>query len=457
MKIRSMRRLLVPSLLIALTAGGLIAYSAQTHIDESLYRMATVERGALVSTVTSSGTVKAVVTVEVGSQLSGQVAELFVDFNDEVRRDQPLARIDPRTFEARVREAAADLEMAQANVQIQEAAVEKATADVANALATGSVIEAEILGARANYDQAERTLKRKLPMLKKGIVPESEVDEVQARRDSTLALLRGAEAEQKVQGSAVMSAESARRMAKAELQNASAVVKQKQAILDQAEVELERTVIRAPIDGTVIARNIDRGQTVAASLEAPTLFTIAQNLRQMRVEASVDEADIGRVKMEQRATFTVDAYRGRTFDGEVTQIRKAPHVIQNVVTYTVIVSADNEDLALLPGMTATVQIVVAEKDDLLKVPNAALRFRPSSIAADGLPPPAAGVPLAGKPSMVWVLDEDGAPVSVTIGTGASDDGASEVVSGPLTEGQRIIIGVRPPQRKPRIPGLRWGF
>ncbi len=453
-----MKRFLIASLVLALAGAGLLAFVAGTDGDPPTYRTAPIQRGALVSAVTSSGTVAAVVTVEVGSQLSGQVAELLADFNDEVRRGQPLARLDPQSFEARVRQAAAELEVARAELLSRQAAVEQAAADFANARGTRVVAKAQTASVRATYDEAELDLRRKQPLAKSGAVPESALERALAKRDSALADLRAAEAQQRVQRAAIGSAKAALRIAEAKVEIARATIKQRKAALDHAEVELARSVIRAPLDGVVIGRNVDLGQTVAASLQAPTLFTIAQDLRLMQVEANVDEADIGRVKPGQRVTFTVDAYRGRTFGGEVAQIRKAPQVVQNVVTYTVVISTDNGDLALLPGMTATVRIVVAEKADVLKVPNAALRFRPSGTRSRTVPlTRKEGGRVEGKPGVVWVPVEDGRPMAVAIRTGTSDGSATEVVSGPLSEGREVIIGTTPPRKRTRTLGLRGGF
>ncbi|UCF56103.1 MAG: efflux RND transporter periplasmic adaptor subunit, partial [Deltaproteobacteria bacterium] len=200
--------------------------------------------------------------------------------------------------------------------------------------------------------------------------------------DQAVAQLNAAYAEEQAQGSLVRSREAAVKMAKAQVEHALAQVQQREAALHQSRVDLEHTVIRSPVDGVVIERSVDVGQTVAASLQAPTLFTIAQDLRKMQVDTNVDEADIGRIRVDQRVTFTVDSFPGHEFKGSVKQIRKAPETVQNVVTYTVVVSADNPDLRLLPGMTANVQIVVNERAETLKVPNAALRFRPSGAATD---------------------------------------------------------------------------
>jgi HlyD family secretion protein len=226
--------------------------------------------------------------------------------------------------------------------------------------------------------------------------------------------------------------------------------------LDEAQVELARTTIRAPIDGVVIGRDVDLGQTVAASLEAPTLFTIAQDLRRMEVHASIDEADIGRVRRDQHVTFTVDAYPQRSFEGSVVQIRKAPQVIQNVVVYTVVISAENPDLLLLPGMTATVTVQVSQVADTLRVPNAALRFEPPEGARVGEPRVQPGELSDGLPGFVWVLD-GGMPVQVPIRVGAAERTASQVIAGTLSEADQVIVGYSIPDRGSNRFGLRLGF
>ncbi|HXG02459.1 MAG TPA: efflux RND transporter periplasmic adaptor subunit, partial [Candidatus Binatia bacterium] len=240
-----------------------------------------------------------------------------------------------------------------------------------------------------------------------------------------------------------------------------AQVKQKEAALRQAEVDLEHTTIRAPVDGVVVSRQVDVGQTVAASLQAPTLFTIAQDLTRMQVDTSVDEADIGRVRLDGPAVFTVDAFPGETFRGRVVQIRKAAQVVQNVVTYTVVVAVDNPQQRLLPGMTANVKLVVADKAEVLKVPNAALRFRPAGAdpaepnrvpGSRGRPGPERRGPRDGASAdrrstpeeqtagRVWVLGPDGRPRAVPVTLGITDGSATEVVAGELREGQEVIVG-----------------
>jgi HlyD family secretion protein len=235
------------------------------------------------------------------------------------------------------------------------------------------------------------------------------------------------------------------------LKNAQAQVVQTQAALRQAQVDLDRTFIRAPVDGTVVGRSVDVGQTVAASLQAPTLFTIAQDLRQMQVDTNVDEADVGRVKLGQTAIFTVDSFPGRTFSGEVVQIRKAPLVVQNVVTYDVVVTAANPEQRLLPGMTANVRIIIQQKDNVLQVPNAALRFRPPGTEPPerertGRPiSPGRGGTAGGR---VWVVGTNGAPTAVPVQLGIGDGTFTEVLKGDLAEGQPVIVGLVTPGERP---------
>jgi HlyD family secretion protein len=356
-----------------------------------------------------------VVTVQVGSQLSGRIDELYVDFNDTVQQGQKLIRLDQKSFKAKVAEASATLTMAKTRVHVQQAVVGRAKAELRTA-ATG--------------------LKRKSDLRKKGTTSIQVLDEAQGRHDSAAAAMRKAEAE---------------------LAHARAEVPQKQAILDITEVELERTVILAPIDGVVIKRDVDKGQTVAASLEAPTLFTIAQDLRQMEVHARIDEADIGRITIGQRAVFSVDAFPSRKFTGEVTQIRKAPEVVNNVVTYTVLIRTGNPDLLLLPGMTATIRIVTAETDLVLKVPSAALHFQPTNtrvLIRDAEAKVAGGEGLA---ATVWMLDGADRPTPVDIRVGLKDIGGAEFLSGGLSEGDAVVVGESASTSGRGFFGLRLGF
>jgi len=315
------------ALAAALVAGaGLAAWLYfEAGSDGPQFRTVQVERGPITATVSATGTLNPVTSVQVGTQVSGQIKELYVDFNSPVRRGQLIARIDPETFEYRVRQAQADAEAARS--------------------ALGRV--------QVSLINAQRELARARELVERNFVSPAELDARQAAFD----------------------------LAQADLRNGQAVVAQREASLASARVDLSRTEIRAPVDGIVIKRSVDVGQTVAASLQAPELFVIARDLRDMQVEASIDEADIGRVRVGQRASFSVDAFAGRSFNGEVKQVRKSPQTVQNVVTYTALISADNEGGQLMPGMTANVRIVTDMRESVLKVANAALRFRPPGEAA----------------------------------------------------------------------------
>lgn len=327
--------------LIVLAAAGYAAWRYfGTAGDAPKFKLAKAESGPLTAVVSSTGTLNPVVSVSVGSQVSGQIKELFVDFNSPVRAGQLIARIDPETFQLRVRQAEADLESTRASVAVQKAEVARVTATLMD---------------------AQRDFERKKMLVEKNFISAADRDKAQAVYEVAKAALD---------------------VALAQANNSSAVVKQRESQLSQARVDLERTGIRSPVDGVVVKRSVDTGQTVAASLQAPELFIIAKNLSDMQVETSIDEADVGRIAVGQKATFTVDAFPGRSFSGRVTQIRKAATVVSNVVTYTVIVAAANPDLTLLPGMTANVRITTADKDKALKLPNAALRFRPAGAAED---------------------------------------------------------------------------
>ena len=306
-----------------------------------VYETAEVTRGPIRRVVSTSGPVRALVTVQVGSQLSGQIRSVLVDYNTEVKEGDVLAVLDAKTFEARVAQAKADLAAAKAQLANQEAAV---------------------LKAEAVLRQAERAIERQQKLAERGISAQASLDT--AIRDAEVARADLA-------------------IAQAQVENAKAVIAQREAQLEQAQIDLDRTVIRSPINGTVISRTVDVGQTVAASLQAPELFQIAQDLRRIRIEAQVNEADVGVISEGNPATFTVDAYPERTFRGRVTQVRLAATELENVVTYTVIVEASNEDRKLFPGMTANLQIVTAERDNVLRLPNSALRFRPRGEAAGG--------------------------------------------------------------------------
>jgi HlyD family secretion protein len=412
-----------------------VGYFYPLQRDPVRYLTQPIERGTIITEVSAAGTVNALVRTEVSSQLSGQITELLVDFNDVVKQGQVLARLDPRSYQARVREASADLEMAKAEVATRQAMLEQAGAELANAKAMRAVIEAEARSSLAKATEARLELERRQALTSKTLIAEREIAEAKAEYDSRSAMLQAARARIQVQEAAILAAQASARIAETELQHARAEVRQSQAALDKAEVDLKRTEILSPMDGLVIRRDVDVGQTVAASLQAPTLFTIAKDLGEMTLECQVDEADIGRVRVGQATVFTVDAYPGRRFSGKVIQIRKAPMAFQNVVTYSVIVSVENPDLALFPGMTAVARIRVLAQPDILRVPNAALRYLPPDAQVPVMQASASG---AGLPATVWVLDPAGVPQPVAIRSGATDNRFTALLHGPLQEGDEVI-------------------
>ena len=349
------KRRTVLILVVVLAAGAAASLYALAPSGEQIdYRLSAVEVGDIESVVLSAGTLAALNTVVVGSQLSGQLAELHADFNDTVEAGEVIARIDPRTFQARVLQHQADVAVAKGNIESRKA---------------------ELQRAEATLGQAERELARRQTLQQRGHVSATELD-----RDITL----------------VETSQAQVAVAKAAIGNARATLEQRQAASEQSKLDLERTYIRSPVSGTVINRQVELGQTVAASFSAPELFEIGQDLHRMKVEASVDEADIGRIREGMPCRFTVDAYPERRFFGRIQQIRKAPNIVQNVVTYKVIITADNNDLALLPGMTASVQIVLGSKSEVVKVSERgvafrATRHRPRDTATRTVQPAAAAV------------------------------------------------------------------
>jgi HlyD family secretion protein len=378
--------LLAGLLLLALTY-----WWARSGDEKASYLTARVERGLISQLVTATGTLNPVTTVQVGTYVSGPIKEIYVDFNSLVKEGQVVAKIDPRPFIMKVRQAEASL----ANIR---AKVKKDKADL-------------------TYKQI--TLERVQELLRRNLVSRDAVDTAQSDYEQ----------------------------AQAQLELDRAQVKQTQAALEEARVNLGYTDIVSPVDGVVISRNVDVGQTVAASFQTPVLFLIARDLTKMQVNANVSEADIGLVAEGNTASFTVDAYPERIFWGTIRQVRNSPLIVQNVVTYDVVMGVDNPDLALKPGMTATVLVRVAHREDTLKIPLAALRFRPDKEeGADG--------------KRVWVLtpQEDLHPVPVV--TGISDDTSAELVSNKLKEGDEVVIGFRSPSATSPgtvLPGfgIRW--
>src|SRR6202008_5138343 len=299
-----------------------------------------------------------------------------------------------------------------AAAQLSKAALERAKVAVDNARTARKQAEAQSAAIRARQDELEREFQRKFELRRTGSGTERDLGEARAQRDAGAADLRASLKQIEMKAQAIAIADAERDMAEANLEDAQAVVEQRQAALDQARVDLDRTVLRAPIDGIIIKRDINPGQTVAVSLEAKTLFKIANDLREMEVHGKIDEADVGQLKVGQSVQFTVDAYPDRTFGGRVLQIRKAPEVVQNVVTYTAIVSAPNPDLLLLPGMTAQLRIVVSDAGDTLKIPSQALRLRPNGAGAASGRPGLHEAASSKASATVWLVGEDGRPSPV---------------------------------------------
>src|SRR5439155_1028511 len=353
----------------ALIAAGLVivaaivAFSARKQrTTASQYFTAQVESGPLRKVVNATGVVQTVVTVQVGSQISGQVEELYADFNSAVKRGQLLAKLDPRNFQAQV-------ENARANVAAVQAHVRSAEAEVKTQAANSQSAKANLEAARVARDNTAILFERASELSKSGVVSKSDYDNAKANADSARAKFEQAEA-------AVAQAEAQGNASAAQLEQVKAQLQQAQADLSRAQLNLDYCNIYSPVDGVVISRNIDVGQTIAASLQSPTLFSIANDLSRMQVNASVDEADIGNISDQADVKFTVDAYPNDIFRGKISEIRLSPQTVQNVVTYSVILSIENSELRLKPGMTANITITVDQRDNAVKVPNAALRYTP---------------------------------------------------------------------------------
>ncbi len=409
------------------------------HADVE-YRTVAVDRGNVAYTISATGSPNAVVTVQVGTQVSGNILALYADFNTKVKKGQLVARIDPQLFQAKVDQSKANLDVAKAAVMNARAGVQKAQADLSNSNAGVANAKAAVLKAKVGVQDAQIKLNRQLELYKEGVSALQDRDTAQTVYDSAKADQEAAEAQQQAAVQKVASSVADVEVARTQLSSAEAQVKQSEASLAQAQLDLSHTYIVAPVDGTVVSRNVDVGQTVAASLQAPTIFQIAQDLTKMQVDTNVSEADVGRVRVGQVATFTVDAYPGKVFRGRVSQIREAPINVQNVITYDVVIAVSNPDLKLFPGMTANVKILIDKHDNVLRVPDMALRFRPVEAAVaqtGGLARPAGRRGPAGDPPL-WILGTNGKPTPVAVKYGLNDGAYTEISSGDLKEGDRVI-------------------
>jgi HlyD family secretion protein len=407
------------------TLGTLLVAARTGRALPPAYHLAEVGRGKAVTKVIAAGTLQPVVSVVVGSQVSGQVKEILVDHNDAVKAGQPIALLDPELFNTRVEQARADVEVASDAVRIAQGEVTTAEATVDRAVAERGKAEADSKRHEVTIGLTRQRLERKSVLVKSGAVSASDTDDARAGYETALADLGGAAAQVVSQEARVQEAKTQLSVARSRVKHSEAQVRRSQAALRQAEADLERTVIRAPMDGVIINRSVTAGQTVAASFQAPNLFTIG-DLRAVNVEIAIDEADIGALRADQSVTFLVDAYPDKAFAGRIAQIRKSPHTKESVVTYTVVAAANNDGLLLFPGMTAKVEIIAGDNPDALQVPNAALRYQPKNV------PRISG-------SHVWVFEAEGIrPVVVRIGV--SNDGKTEIIGGDLQEGEKVIVG-----------------
>lgn len=456
----------IPVVLLILAAGAYrVIQKRQQANSETKFYTAAATRGPLKKVVNATGVVQTVLTVPVGSQVSGQVQELYADFNSVVKRGQLLAKLDPRNLETQVANSRASVAAAQARVRSAEAEI---TNQAANLVSSRASLEA----ARVTRDNAQVQYQRATDLNQRGISSRNDFDTAKANYDSAVARYnQAAAAVEQVQAQIVST--------QAQLEQAKAGLQQAGTDLDRAQINLEYANIFSPVDGVVISRSVDVGQTVAATMQTPTLFTIATDLSQMQVNASVDEADIGSISDNTNVTFTVDAYPNDTFAGKIAEIRLSPQTVQNVVTYSVILTIENRELKLKPGMTANISVVVEKRDSVLKIPNAALRYSPpntvaaaSASASDALPETApaksglaargadvVSIPLAPgqkwnpndkihfkaaahgapRPGTVWVLGADGKAQIREVKLGITDGAATEIASGDLKESDMVIV------------------
>ena len=349
---------------------------------EGAYRLAKAERGELVARVNATGTVNPITTVIVSSQLSGQVVEILTDYNSEVKENQVVARLNSDQIRAKLDAARADLEQMKATKLVQQGLIEKVRADTDRAHAALADTEAQVARNEALLADSERNFQRQTDLRSRGIASEAGLDTARTNRDAQQAALSSARAQVNSAKAQIAGLAADLQVAQANLEAVKAQADQRAAGVRQIEVDLRNTEIRSPVSGVVVQRNVELGQTVAASLQAPTLFLIADDLRHMEIAASIDETDVGRITPGQQVSFTVTAYPGRTFEGKVKQVRLGSQNVQNVVIYTTIISIENPQRELLPGMTANLRVETDRRDNVVRIPNAALRWRPPSLTAE---------------------------------------------------------------------------
>jgi HlyD family secretion protein len=454
-------------LMFVVVLGGFATWRQFTvKADKPNYLLGAIDRGDIVTQVAATGTLAAVTTVAVGTQVSGTIIELYADFNSEVKKGQLLVKLDPELFKTQV-------DQAQASVNAAEAVLN-------NDLAAIATTRANIEKAKVDTLDKQRKFKRMKELLDEGIETQDDFDTAQAAQDADVAAQNAVQA-QLESNQASYKADQARLV-------------QAQANLKTAQVNLEHTIITSPISGTIISRNVDRGQTVAASFSSPTLFTIGEDLTKMQVSTNIDEADVGKLKTGMNAAFTVDAFQGEVFQAKISQIRLAATTVQNVVTYNAMLDVPNPQLKLKPGMTANVKIVIEQADHALRLPNAALRFRPTMSdsemaeafkrageekyyefsknaaaaarpAGNGAGAPAGGRGMAmgsagsgrggqgggreaaaarpnrGRRVAVWIMGEDKTLLPVVARLGLTDGVETEITEGKLKEGEKVVVGM----------------
>lgn len=481
--------------LVLVSVAGYFFWGSSSSAAE--YMTAKVEKGNLKNQVSATGTLQAVTTVQVGSQASGTISALYVDFNSTVKKGQVIAQLDPSSLQAQVDQSRANLNQVQAGLQVARANLVDAQARVSAAKSTAQGQSMGVSGAQANLavlkaelDDAQSFLRQQESLAASGVVAQRDLDIAKTGYKTAQARYQQAQtqvdqarvSEQSSSGSGVQQAQAAVQQAQAQVLQSQAQVQQAEASLKQAELNMSHTTIVSPIDGVVVSRDVNVGQTVAASLSAPTLFTIANDLTQMQVIANIDQADIGMVEKAERAEFTVDAFPGDSFKGTIKQMRLNPQNVSNVVTYNVVIDVENPDQKLKPGMTTNLTFTIAERNNVLKVPNAALRFMPQDAQqrrssgsgtgngqgrgqraqqqqqsnTDGnagnadnagneqrqranITPSSAAV-MEGQTRIVWVMGQNSKPERRRIKIGISDGTSTEVLEGDLKEGDTIIIG-----------------
>lgn len=360
----------------ALAAGYFTLRPTGGAANDTAYRTAAIDRGQITASVRASGTLTPMTTVVVGSQLSGQIVEILADYNSQVKAGQVVARLNSDQIKTRRDAAAADLAQAKADLVVKRAQLERAKSTRIKADSTILDIEAQRDRTKAQLADARRTFERQNELFTRGAGAQQGLDSARTQVDMQTATLASNEAQIASARAELRGLDADIQLAEGQVLSGEALIAQRDAKLKDILIDLERTEIRSPVDGVVVQRQVDLGQTVAASLSAPVLFQIAQDLRTIDIYANIDEADVGRLKVGQSVSFSVNAYPNRTFQGRVQMVRLGAQTIQNVVTYTGVVRVENRDLALLPGMTANLQVVTEDRPDVLRVPNAALRFRP---------------------------------------------------------------------------------